>query len=81
MAQGKTSNMSVAEVCSISHSLETSPSKTSPSSPIYSGGSKATGRGAGESTAKLKHGTTRPKPRGTRVEGKKNLMSGKTRGR
>jgi hypothetical protein len=81
MAMGKTANQSISDVKSTCHSLEVSPSCHSATSPIAHGGSRAIGHGVKHTTAKLKHGTTRPKPRGTHVEGKKSMMTNKSHGR
>jgi len=82
MAVGKTVHMSTSEVAAQCKSLEVSPSCHSATSPIYHGGSRATGHGVStRATSKMKHGTTRPMPRGTHVEGKKNMMHQKSRGR
>jgi hypothetical protein len=51
MATG--SQMSPDQVKSICRGLETSPSKSSASSPIYHGGSKSVGRGGKSTSSKL----------------------------
>ena len=83
MAHGSTANAHTKEVRDHSLSLEISPSKSSPQSPIAHGGSRAVGHGVKHTTGKLAHGsTTRPKPRGTKTHmGKKDLMAGKSHGR
>lgn len=84
MAMGSTANQNIGTVKSTCKGLEVSPSKSSGSSPIYHGGSKATGKGVSEHTGKFASAgkTTRPNPKGTKTGfGKKNLMAGKSRGR
>lgn len=84
MAVGTTAHMSTTEVANQCKSLEVSPSCHSPSSPIYAGGSKATGHGVKAHTGALNSAgkTTRPKPHGTKTTiGKKEMMHQKSRGR
>ncbi len=81
MAMGTSAHQGIGAVKSTCNSLEVSPSHKSATSPIYHGGTRATGHGVKEHTKKLKHGTTRPKPRGTHVEGKKSMTAGKSHGR
>lgn len=81
MSNGTHAHMNIPAVKAACNDLECSPSKNSASSPIAHGGTRAVGHGVTEKTSKLKHGTTRPKPHGTHVEGKKDMMSHKSRGR
>jgi len=84
MANGSTAHGNVKEVRNHSLSLEVSPSKSSQSSPIAHGGHSATSKSARrhEHTSQLKHGTTRPKPKGTKVRGSKtDMMNQKSHGR
>ncbi len=81
MANGGTAHEHIGTVKSTIAGLEVSPSHRSASSPIAHGGSRAVGHGVKHTTGKLKHGSTRPKPRGTRVEGKKSMMKNKSHGR
>jgi len=84
MANGSTAHATHKEVRATSRSLEISPSLDSPQSPIYHGGTKATGHGAKAHTGALSsHGkTTRPKPHGTKTGlGKKSHMHQKSSGR
>lgn len=53
---GTDTNMSPEKVKSICHGLEVSPSKSTRSSPIYHGGSKAHGKGAAGTSSKLASG-------------------------
>ena len=82
MANGHTAHENIASVKAHINSLEVSPSHNSPTSPIGHGGTRAVGHGVKHTTGVLKHGTTRPKPRGTKVSGaKKNMMAQKSHGR
>jgi hypothetical protein len=81
MAMGTSAHQGIETVKSTVNSLEVSPSHRSATSPIAHGGSRAVGHGVKHTTGKLKHGSTRPKPRGTHVEGKKSMMKNKSHGR
>ena len=83
MAHGSNANENIASVKSTCNSLECSPSHNSATSPIAHGGTRAVGHGVGshQTTSKLKHGKTRPKPKGTHVEGKKSMTNQKSHGR
>jgi hypothetical protein len=82
MANGSTAHEHIETVKKTCDGLECSPSHHSPTSPIAFGGSKAVGHGVKQTTGVLKHGTTRPKPRGSKVSGpKKDHMHQKSTGR
>jgi hypothetical protein len=83
MANGGTAHEHIGTVKSTVAGLEKSPSHRSASSPIYHGGSRATGHGVGTpTTGKLSHGSTRGKPRGTKTHiGKRKMMTQKSKGR
>jgi hypothetical protein len=83
MANGSTAHEHIDAIKKHIDHLEVSPSHHSATSPIGHGGTRAVAHGKhAEHTAVLKHGSTRPKPRGSKISGaKKHMMAQKSHGR